>query len=887
MNRATAAFMEELNKGGRAAGDYAQAQHEAATNTAEDDRKRQEVEGKVREAVEKTRAQLEMFGTSLFKGGEGTAKYGGVVTGASDVLADLSGKMGIFGIALGGIIKLIGGLAVASLKQNDAVMKSYRDLSEMGSVSGSLEKLKDDLGKVGLTTDELDKFGGMIKKTAPELAAFGGSVSAGKDKLIGVIQGMIGPNNEIERAMARIGYGAEEMRDATADYIAKQSRLGLSQGKTEESLRKESVKYMETLRELQELTGMSRDEAQKVMDNQLKEYRFAEYIRELTLAGKEKEAANIQKYMGAYEKTYGSANANDLKEQIINKGAAATEGAIRSSLSTQNQGYENAMKAQKGQIDVYDGLKNTAIGMRKNMDALNPSYNVMGQGLNQLSASNEGLLGMQMMEGKTREEIAERLKETEKNAGKRLEDNVVTEQQNRALRIAADKALWEIGDKVVSSFRSLNEIMNTFAKTVAKMVDWINKTIFRNETHYADQFKDKMDYQGDLNVAKNALADAEKEKIKLQSDLAKYSQDTSGEALKTAIAAAKKGAKDNFYYKNAETGEETGNAEQAALYQAEVKHLEDLQKQIAKKDGTIDKEKVQQLEKDKINSLDKKIASDKQKLLDAEKKLLEYEGKSGEGAAGAGATGSGVGSGGPTTINKQDGTKEVREGGSISWRNNNPGNVRAGSFAKEHGAIGEAGGFAVFPDEATGEKARADLLFGSASKYRELSLKDAIYRYAPPSENDSKAYLETILKATGAREDTRMNDLRPEQQNALLLAMKKHEGWKEGKVHQAETGGIFDGPKTGYPVVLHGNEAVIPMPNLQDFTESVRKENLGALKGMDTGNKESVIQKVESGINPELMQSMMTMMASKFDEMIRHLDNSHSTQQQILTYTKA
>ena len=56
------------------------------------------------------------------------------------------------------------------------------------------------------------------------------------------------------------------------------------------------------------------------------------------------------------------------------------------------------------------------------------------------------------------------------------------------------------------------------------------------------------------------------------------------------------------------------------------------------------------------------------------------------------------------------GKRFVRHGGSRAWRNNNPGNIRSGDFADEHGAIGAAAGFAVFPDYATGHAALKALL---------------------------------------------------------------------------------------------------------------------------------------------------------------------------------
>ena len=68
------------------------------------------------------------------------------------------------------------------------------------------------------------------------------------------------------------------------------------------------------------------------------------------------------------------------------------------------------------------------------------------------------------------------------------------------------------------------------------------------------------------------------------------------------------------------------------------------------------------------------------------------------------------------TIHHPDGSAQTRIDGSASWRNNNPGNIKAGSFTDRHGAIGNNHGFAVFPSEAAGQAASVALL--KTSKYR-------------------------------------------------------------------------------------------------------------------------------------------------------------------------
>ena len=110
------------------------------------------------------------------------------------------------------------------------------------------------------------------------------------------------------------------------------------------------------------------------------------------------------------------------------------------------------------------------------------------------------------------------------------------------------------------------------------------------------------------------------------------------------------------------------------------------------------------------------------------------------------------------TYRDQSGKTLFKRGGSRSWRNNNPGNIIDGPFAEDHGAIGDDTKMAVFPDESVGREAVKALLTGK--KYRNLSIRDAMYRYAPPSDNnDTDAYIAAITKAVGVPASTIIKDL--------------------------------------------------------------------------------------------------------------------------------
>jgi len=113
-----------------------------------------------------------------------------------------------------------------------------------------------------------------------------------------------------------------------------------------------------------------------------------------------------------------------------------------------------------------------------------------------------------------------------------------------------------------------------------------------------------------------------------------------------------------------------------------------------------------------------------------------------------------------------------KKSGSRGMRNNNPGNIRFGSFAKTHGAVGQdAQGFAIFPDMALGEYASKALL-GSYFSRGHDTVRKAISRWAPSSENNTEAYINAVSKRIGVGPDDRLNN---SHINSLASSIFRHE----------------------------------------------------------------------------------------------------------------
>lgn len=129
-----------------------------------------------------------------------------------------------------------------------------------------------------------------------------------------------------------------------------------------------------------------------------------------------------------------------------------------------------------------------------------------------------------------------------------------------------------------------------------------------------------------------------------------------------------------------------------------------------------------------------------------------------------------------------DGSTYRRTGGTRAWRNMNPGNIKYSEFTRRAGAIGQAGGFAVFPDEQTGMRAIGQLL--RSDSYNKLTIAGAISKYAPPIENDTSAYHRRIQELTGLSINKRISDLTDAELSRVATAIRQIEGWQPGRIVQ-------------------------------------------------------------------------------------------------------
>ena len=126
-------------------------------------------------------------------------------------------------------------------------------------------------------------------------------------------------------------------------------------------------------------------------------------------------------------------------------------------------------------------------------------------------------------------------------------------------------------------------------------------------------------------------------------------------------------------------------------------------------------------------------------------------------------------------------------------------------------------------------------------------------------------------------------DIQNYKDPAAVAAMN-HQGLSQkvpgDPVHfQARNGGVFTGSNSGYPVTLHGREAVVPMPD----PSSKLKVEKNELASVTTNNSNSVS---ESTTTNNMFADLMEMMSAKLDSVINKLADSNDTQEKLLMYSR-
>jgi hypothetical protein len=108
----------------------------------------------------------------------------------------------------------------------------------------------------------------------------------------------------------------------------------------------------------------------------------------------------------------------------------------------------------------------------------------------------------------------------------------------------------------------------------------------------------------------------------------------------------------------------------------------------------------------------------------------------------------------------------------------------------------------------------------------------------------------------------------------------------EGGTLMARSGGVFNGPPGGYPVELHGREAVVPLTNPGDKISIDKAQQDGSAK---KGSLSSVVADTTTSSKDNgsaILMDLYSMMEEKFDDLIDKVNTNNNYTNKLLKYSQ-
>lgn len=152
----------------------------------------------------------------------------------------------------------------------------------------------------------------------------------------------------------------------------------------------------------------------------------------------------------------------------------------------------------------------------------------------------------------------------------------------------------------------------------------------------------------------------------------------------------------------------------------------------------------------------------------------------------------------PMAYNTNDGLNAIDRASPRGIRNNNPGNIEDGNFARSiPGYAGSDGRFARFDSPEGGFQAQSRLLDTYANKYGLNTVAGIVGRWAPANDgNNVSAYAGSVARQMGVDPNQPLDISNPQVKASLIGAMIQHENGRNPYDQQRITSAISGGGQT-------------------------------------------------------------------------------------------
>ena len=260
---------------------------------------------------------------------------------------------------LGGVAKGVAEASKFMIDQLQNATESFNAISKVGGLTASgMSGLQQQFLRSGMSLKAYTK---TITDNSSALANFAGNAGAGAEKFSQVAEASV----EFREGLMRLGFQIDELGEYQASYIARQTQLGLAQGKSNSQLAAGAAEYAKELQTLSNLTGVQRKEIEKQQNAALSESRFRAQYDEMVANGQEKQAKAMLDFQSIVNNV-----APELAQGLrdVSTGFTNSDAAIKLFNTTNGKGQEIMARLQSGQIDQSQAYKELQGAVKGNIE---------------------------------------------------------------------------------------------------------------------------------------------------------------------------------------------------------------------------------------------------------------------------------------------------------------------------------------------------------------------------------------------------------------------------------------------------------------------------------------------------------------------------------------
>jgi predicted chitinase len=205
------------------------------------------------------------------------------LTAYSDVVRSISNKIGVFvnnplfvdektGSELESFAKAVGSVVIAIQKSGDAQFKAFRELSSSGLVMNMSDTFAN-LQGAGYTMAEMGKFTAIMKKNSTLFAALGGSAADGAKQFVDVAGSI--RDSGLEEQYRNMGMSVDNINSSITQYMKLQLLSGSSKKQTTDEMREGVSALIDQQDRFAKLTGINAEEQNKANEQALGQEQYA------------------------------------------------------------------------------------------------------------------------------------------------------------------------------------------------------------------------------------------------------------------------------------------------------------------------------------------------------------------------------------------------------------------------------------------------------------------------------------------------------------------------------------------------------------------------------------------------------------------------------------